>query len=91
MLTWGISGRGDQRRAAVFCMGCREVLARDLPVNEAYLSVQKLQPVHQCKKPDPEIAIACSKCGCAGIHACVGIKVKTPTQEDELRLGAALE
>ena len=50
MLTWGISGRGDQRRAAVFCMACREVLARELPVNEAYLAVQKLTPVHRCKK-----------------------------------------
>lgn len=49
MLTWGISGRGDNRRAAVFCLDCREVLARDLPLSEAYLAVQKFQPLHKCK------------------------------------------
>lgn len=50
MLTWGVSGRGASRVAAVFCMGCREVLARDLPLNEGYLAVQKLQPNHKCKE-----------------------------------------
>lgn len=52
MLTWGVSGRGEGRVAAVFCMGCREVLARDLPLNEACLTVQKLQPLHKCKPKD---------------------------------------
>lgn len=54
MITWGVSGRGASRVAAVFCMGCREVLASDLPLNEAYLAVQKLQPIHKCKSQEQQ-------------------------------------
>lgn len=50
MLTWGVSGRGASRVAAVFCMGCREVLARDLLLNEAHIAVQKFTPLHKCKE-----------------------------------------
>lgn len=54
MITWGVSGRGASRVAAVFCMGCREVLARDLPLNEASLFVQKYESLHKCKtEPKP--------------------------------------
>lgn len=53
MLTWGVSGRGASRVAAVFCMGCREVLARDLPLSEAHSVKHKFEPIHKCKK-DPQ-------------------------------------
>lgn len=33
----------------------------------------------------------CSKCGCTGLHACIGRRLPPPTPEDEARLTAALE
>jgi len=53
MLTWGISGRDNNRRAAVFCMMCREVLAKDLQVNEASFALMRLEPIHKCKPKAP--------------------------------------
>lgn len=33
----------------------------------------------------------CSKCGCTGLHACIGRRLPPPTPEDEARLTAAME
>lgn len=37
-----------------------------------------------------EHSITCSKCGCSGIHACVGRVLPPPTPEDVARLENAL-
>jgi len=50
MITWGLTGRGNDRRATVFCMKCREVMKRDVPVNEAREEEEKYAATHSCKR-----------------------------------------
>ena len=33
----------------------------------------------------------CPRCGCTGLHACIGYRPAAPTPEDEARLTAAMQ
>lgn len=48
MITWGISGRGDNRRASVFCLDCREVFVSGIQVENALREKGKAEKIHKC-------------------------------------------
>lgn len=36
-------------------------------------------------------AVECPKCGCTGIHACIGKRLQPPTEKEIASLNAALD
>ena len=48
MITWGTYGKGDDKRATVFCMDCRKVLKEGVSIPLARSEANKAAAKHLC-------------------------------------------
>ena len=51
VITWGTYGKGDDKRATVFCMDCRKVLKEGVSIPLARSEADKAAAKHVCDVP----------------------------------------
>ena len=49
MVTWGVTGRGSEKTATVFCTACREILEAEVKLEEAKFAASGFEMIHRCK------------------------------------------
>jgi hypothetical protein len=55
-ITWGLTGRGSEKTATVYCDKCREILESGLLISEARHTALKFEIQHHCKDSEAKPA-----------------------------------